>query len=240
MANPFDDNETVSAFAALSEYGKSTGTLQWDLAYPAVFEALGLAQALEGPLLDYGCGPGYVARHVAQRFGQRVIAVDPSTPAIAHAIQYQSHPNITFHHIAGPRVDHLSDASVAAAMCCFVLGEVPRPEDQLAICREIHRLLRQGGVLALITAHPETVGVQFSSCRRGEPGKRYAAGDPMTVYLHGPGGDVTLQNYYWPTSHYLSLLSSAGFEDIRQHDVHLAAGASPGQPPYLLLHARAG
>jgi SAM-dependent methyltransferase len=64
---------------------------------PALYEALLALTAGRTRALDIGCGPGKVARVLAEHFGE-VVALDPSGPMIAagQAADAGAHPNIVW------------------------------------------------------------------------------------------------------------------------------------------------
>jgi SAM-dependent methyltransferase len=150
----------------------------WLLGHSFVFAELRLAERPGATLLDFGCGPGEVADHVAHRYRTRVIGVDES-PAMLRTARRRGTPGATYHLARTGRVPSLPDACADMAMCAFVLTCLPEPDAHRQLLSEMRRLLRPGGRLALLTVNPAAYGVQFTSVRVGEPGVHYAPGDPL-------------------------------------------------------------
>ena len=189
----------------------------WALGYPFALRALGVG----GPdapriLLDYGCGPGRVAERVARSYGQRVVAVDPSTDMLAIAAQRYSHPLVTYHQVPENPPTFLADGSVDAAMMCFVFVVLPSREQLRTIAAEVWRVLRPGGRFVIIEPNPDQVGVQFATLRSGEPGMTYQDGDPRIARLLLTNGEwLELQDYFWSARTYEEILTEVGFTDLR-------------------------
>jgi SAM-dependent methyltransferase len=102
------------------------------------------AERCRGPIVDVGCGPGHVARYLADR-GARVEGVDLSPEMIAEATA--SHPAIAF------RTADMFDLPYAAGSLAGIVAFyaiVHLPTDELAgVAREFHRVLAPGGLAAI-------------------------------------------------------------------------------------------
>ncbi|MEU3283226.1 class I SAM-dependent methyltransferase [Streptomyces antibioticus] len=192
-------------------------TIGWQWGYPFVFEQLRLVRPDVRVLVDVGCGPGKVAHRAAEDHDLRVHAVDISPRMLALATARYGQPRITFHQAAGWDLPFLDDASVDAAMSCFVLVCVPRREQAQAIAAEAYRVLRPGGRFAVLNAHPGHTGVTFDSFQIGRPGAAYRAGDPIPVRLRRTDGAwVDIVDTYWPAETYHEMLSDVGFAHVWQ------------------------
>jgi SAM-dependent methyltransferase len=106
-----------------------------------------LDDALPRPstVLDVGCGPGVLCAPLLER-GHEVVALDASAPMLARARAVTSaHARAT--HVRFVRADAGSmpcaDRSVEAVVC---LGVVSYVADDVALLREIARVLAYGGV----------------------------------------------------------------------------------------------
>lgn len=182
------------------------------LGYPFVFEALQLDRAAS--VLDYGCGPGKVARRVVERCDARVVAVDPSPRMLEIATARRPHERIEYRLLDGQRIPGAPDASVDAAMCCYVFINVASLDTIRAIAAEVRRVVRPGGRFAVLDTNPDTTGVEFSTFRSGEPGRRYATGEQREVVLTTPDGELVLLDYHWPKEVYVDVLAGAGFRSV--------------------------
>lgn len=100
-----------------------------------------------GAILEVGCGPGQVARHVHE-LGARVIGTDVSATMLAVASQRS--PMIEFRHgdllaLAEP------DETYAGVLAFYAIVHL-EPGQLVVAFREMHRVLRPNG-LALIAFH---------------------------------------------------------------------------------------
>jgi ubiquinone/menaquinone biosynthesis C-methylase UbiE len=245
--------ETAYDAPTSASYTKADDKLVWAFGYPFALRALGVG-GTDAPstLLDYGCGPGQVAERVARRCDVRVIAVDASAEMLAIAAAHHGHPQVQYHRVEGNRLTFLPDASVDAAMSCFVFVVLPSREQLRAVAAEVWRVLRPGGRFVVLDPHPDHVGVQFSTFRSGEPGVTYQEGDPRTARVLLTNGEwLELRDYFWSARTYEEVLTEAGFIDLRAEAPLLADTyglADPAdsdgwdyevehtRPPLLLIH----
>jgi SAM-dependent methyltransferase len=113
--------------------------------HPVNLDRLGRQLAPNECVLDYGCGYGRVLGLLHERGYRNLIGVDPASKMVAEA--RRRFPTIRFEHLAEPPNLDLPANSVGAALLFSVLTCVPSDEGQLAIVREIYRVLRPGGLL---------------------------------------------------------------------------------------------
>jgi ubiquinone/menaquinone biosynthesis C-methylase UbiE len=108
-----------------------------------------LALAPGQTALDLGCGPGYVAAHLARLVGPsgHVHALDVNAEFVARARAVASEAGVagrvTVQHLTGDRFP-LPDVSCDRALAKNVLEYVPSAD---ATLRELHRVLKPGGTL---------------------------------------------------------------------------------------------
>lgn len=98
----------------------------------------------ESRILDYGCGYGRTLGELFNEEYYDLIGLDFSPAMIAAA--RARFPEITFHQIESSTIP-LPDASVDAVLLFTVLTCVPTDEGQRAIVKELHRVLKRGGLL---------------------------------------------------------------------------------------------
>jgi len=106
-------------------------------------------------VLDYGCGPGSYIPELAARVGQKgaVIAVDIHRLAIQRVealAKRQGLRNVKTCLTDGVHLPDLADASADVALLFDVFHMLG---DQEGVLREMHRVLRPGGVLAVNDPH---------------------------------------------------------------------------------------
>ena len=97
-----------------------------------------------GPVLDVGCGPGWLTRHLASR-GLAVSGIDVSTGMLRLA--RTNNPGIGFAAASLTQIP-IRDGALAGAFCWYVLHHVP-DEDLEAVIRELARVIAPGGSLLL-------------------------------------------------------------------------------------------
>ena len=183
------------------------------LGYENVFRALGLDRGGARVVLDYGCGPGKVARRAAHRFGVRVHALDSSIRMLELATRMRPHPLVEYSLVEDDRAPFLPDGAVDGAMACYVFINTAQEARIQRVAEEVFRIVKPGGRFVVLDTNPATTGVEFSTFRCGEPGRTYAYGDRREVRLRQDGGrDLVLIDYHWPKDVYERVLGRAGFE----------------------------
>jgi len=95
-------------------------------------------------ILDFGCGYGRSLGELFASGYRNLIGVDFSPAMIAAA--RARFPEVTFQVIQSSTIP-LSDASVDGTLLFSVLTCVPTDDGQRALVRELHRVLRPGGLL---------------------------------------------------------------------------------------------
>jgi 2-polyprenyl-3-methyl-5-hydroxy-6-metoxy-1,4-benzoquinol methylase len=102
---------------------------------------------LQGPVLDLGCGPGMLLAALGP--AQRVIGLDVSLEWLVVAQRLTSAAGVTAELAAGhAEAMPLATGTVGAVAALDVLEHVG---DQAAMIREVDRVLKVGGVLAMAT-----------------------------------------------------------------------------------------
>jgi 2-polyprenyl-3-methyl-5-hydroxy-6-metoxy-1,4-benzoquinol methylase len=188
----------------------------------AILQAI--ARAPMGPLLDVGCGEGWMARAVAAE-GRRVVGVDSSPPLIEAARQASP--------FDGPRFEHATYAALsersselggpfAVAVCNFALLDQNLAEALTAI----RATLSCAGVLLIQTVHP------FTACGDGVYENAWRE---ETFDAFGGSFPSPMPWYFRTIASWLEELHSAGFvlESITEP---MAPGGV--RPLSLLIRAR--
>lgn len=106
-------------------------------------------------VIELGCGTAYVAAWAAQRGARRVVGIDNSARQLATArrLAAQHGIDLTLHHgIAEDVPEPAESFDVAVSEYGAVLWA-----DPTAFLSEARRLLRTGGILAMLTSHPLAV-----------------------------------------------------------------------------------
>jgi ubiquinone/menaquinone biosynthesis C-methylase UbiE len=122
----------------------------------------------EGCLVDVGCGPGYLAAKISQRYPDlKVICLDVSelTAIIAkHNWPSDSHDNLEFLIGDAQRLP-ISDTSVDFVISSLSLHHWP---DALVAFREIHRILRPGGQFLIFDLRRDGSGYFYYALKIGQ------------------------------------------------------------------------
>ena len=108
----------------------------------------------EGRVLDYGCGPGYLIRHLLQR-GLACEGLDFSTGTVERVrAQFDGHPLFRGATVATQLPTPLEDASIDLLLSVEMVEHL-FDEQLLPTFREFHRVLRPGGTLVVTTPNEE-------------------------------------------------------------------------------------
>ena len=148
--------------------------------------------------LEIGCGAGRVTRALSEVFGE-VYAVDVSSEMIRQAkAGLADRPNVHLFQNNGTDLKVLGDQTVDFAFSSIVFQHIPSREVIETYVREVHRLLRPGGLFkfqvqgdsSMATAPDDTwLGVPFSDEQAVQMALRCGF-EPR--YRHGAGGQ-----YFW-------------------------------------------
>jgi ubiquinone/menaquinone biosynthesis C-methylase UbiE len=115
-------------------------------------------------VLDFGCGPGFVARQAA-RFAKNVVAVDVSAGALACARVLNSVPNLKYVKTNHKDLAVIASESVDAAITFAVLQHLN--DEQVAhFLKEFHRVIKPGGkAICHVAVDPPKEPRSDSECR---------------------------------------------------------------------------
>jgi SAM-dependent methyltransferase len=145
---PSRDNVRASYDRVASEYARRiAGELANKPLDRALLDALAERVRGAGPVADLGCGPGHVARYLADR-GADVFGLDLSPEMVARARGL--HPGIPFA-VGDLAALDSADGAWAGAVAYYSLIHLPRDAVAAAL-REIARALRPGAPL-LVAFH---------------------------------------------------------------------------------------
>jgi ubiquinone/menaquinone biosynthesis C-methylase UbiE len=218
-------------------FEKDAETL-WRLGYPAVIKHL--EPLTNRYILDYGCGSGIFSRYLIDR-GARVTGVDVSTTMIEVA-RLKDPENTGYHTISSGEMDFLADKSFDYAVSNFVLCTVPSLDEIRTIIKEIHRVLKPGGLFIIMNSNWErSNGREFISYKLEysddlRPGKRINAilkSDPPIIF----------EDYFWPRDDYNQLLKECGFTVQTIEEPVATANKAPWidevtHPPFIIIVAK--
>jgi SAM-dependent methyltransferase len=129
---------------------------RWRKETPWLVEDMGarLSITADSHVLDYGCGPGRIAKGLIERFGCRVVGVDSSKSMRQHAPEYVLSERFT---VWSPDVlDKMVEKGTRfdQACCVWVIQHVPDPR---LVIRRLHAALRPGGRLYVLNGRTRCV-----------------------------------------------------------------------------------
>lgn len=101
-------------------------------------------------VLDAGCGAGHYAAALVER-GASVLGVEGSSALVTHARARLGDRAEVIRHDLDTPLGLLPDATFDGVVCALVLHHL---RDRPQLLRELARVLRPGGWLALSTTHP--------------------------------------------------------------------------------------
>ena len=103
-----------------------------------------VVEAGGGPVLDVGCGPGWLTRHLASR-GLAVSGIDVSSAMLR--LSRNHNPGLGFAAATLTQIP-VADDALAGVFCWYVVHHVPDEDLERAI-REVARVIAPGGSLLL-------------------------------------------------------------------------------------------
>ncbi|MDL4773833.1 MULTISPECIES: class I SAM-dependent methyltransferase [Thermomonosporaceae] len=171
-------------------------------AYNALYDrpaVLGLAGDVSGKtVLDAACGPGFYAAELLRR-GARVIGCDQS-PTFVELARDRSggRADLRVHDLSEP-LDWVPDGSVDLVLMALAVHYL---DDQVALLRELRRVLAPGGALVLSTEHPMTAWLRL--------GGSYFAEEPVEESLNDEA-DWPVRMWRRPLTSIVAQFREAGF-----------------------------
>lgn len=119
--------------------------------------------ALAGPVLDVGCGPGFLCEELLSR-GHAVGGVDPSKRNVARARERLARrPGFLGAAVGEGESLPLADAQAGALFLIEVLEHLAA-ESRGRLLAELHRVLRPGGVFVATTPNQEDLDAKKVAC----------------------------------------------------------------------------
>ncbi len=130
-------------------------------AYNALYDrpaVLGLVGDVSGKsVFDAACGPGFYAAELLER-GARVSGCDASPTLVALARERTAgRADLRVHDLTEP-LTWVSDASADLVVLALAVHYI---DDRVALLKELRRILKPSGALALSTEHPSTTWLRL-------------------------------------------------------------------------------
>lgn len=190
-------------------------------------------------LLDYGGGPGLFLAQWLQRGGGAATHFDPSPEMRANAASRLAPAIANGVVTVADDPTALPSASFDAVTFHAVWMCLASRDECVAVLREIHRLLRSGGVLLASVTHPCFHDRPFSTFRPSLPMERYLdEGTPFKVELHDAAHSVEITDYHYSVGEHVRQLGTAGFQIAAMHEYpDLPRETQPHAYPWLMFEA---
>lgn len=150
-------------------------------------------------VLDFGCGPGFLARETSRRVA-RVVACDVSRGVIACARHLNPAPNVTYVTNGVADLRRVPDASIDLVYSFAVLQHL-RKRQARAFAEEFARVLKPGGA-----------GVCHTILRAADQANEY---DPKGWMQRR----VMLRMVYYAEDELRAVLAEAGFADVQVREI---------------------
>jgi SAM-dependent methyltransferase len=145
MSDPVTDSIRESYDRLAEEYARRiSGELQHKPLDRELLDRFVKQSRGRGDLCDMGCGPGHVARYLRDA-GASVFGLDLSSAMVEQARKLN--PDIPFREGNMLSLD-VADETVAGIAAFYAIVNIPRPSLPV-VFREMHRVLRSGGLLLL-------------------------------------------------------------------------------------------
>ena len=164
--------------------------------------------------LDFGCGSGsFISLLKSNDF--QVEGMDVSPDMLAQALK--ANKNIPFTHI-DPATIPREDQTYDLVLICFVLVEIGDFDHFTATLREIHRVLKPGGICLILGGSKARYlpGRQWLHIQSGFPSQPpLESGSSVKVHLKGT--DITFDDYYWSEDDHRKACESVGLDLLAVH-----------------------
>ncbi|MEV6771548.1 methyltransferase domain-containing protein [Nocardia sp. NPDC051030] len=173
-------------------------------------------------VIDIGCGPGKLARVLAEQVGAqgRVLGIDPSEPMVEYATAH-SPKNCSFELGAAQSLAQ-PDASFDVVTSTFAMHHIPEAERDTALAA-MFRVLRPGGRLLLADIRPAH-GVHGFVMRTMAHVSAHRHGGHEHGTGHDPLAEVDIRRYR-------DSLQRIGFTDIEFTELPFSVGVLTATKP---------
>jgi SAM-dependent methyltransferase len=200
-------------------YARVQGDLRQRFLHPAMVRTVLECCQQKVSLLDYGSGPGELARSLAPHFS-RIVLSDCSAAALA--IARARMPNAE---VLPPDELFANRDLFDTILFVLVLTTIVGQEEAARTLRELRRKLAVGGVFVFASTHPCFTFRALAAVAYDGPGAPYRV--PI-------GPEVEVVEYHRPLENVLNLLAGAGFQLVQAREVYdsLAYYQERGEEPH--------
>lgn len=155
--------------------------------------------------LDHGCGAGRSTRFLRD-WGFRVVGVDANPDMLQEARLRD--PAGDYRQVSGSRLPFRA-GRFDLVLQSFVMIEYRSKDELLATLNEFRRVVRDGGVVVIVTADRSYYSLPWRSFIPSARKRRLRSGDLASVRLRGR--KLRFLDTYWTDADYHELFHEAGF-----------------------------
>lgn len=163
--------------------------------------------------LDYGCGAGRSTRFL-KNLGLDVAGVDINQDMLAQAVSRDK--STRYHHIQSEQVP-FENESFDIVFSSFVFLEISTKKEIEKIFREMMRVLKNDGVIIVITSSMEVYKGNWVGFKYDFPENKRDIQSGETFKLQFQGTEIILYDYLWTDEDYKQILDRLGLRIIEHH-----------------------
>jgi SAM-dependent methyltransferase len=191
------------------------------------FSVLGSVKGTQ--VLDVACGEGFYSRQFADKGAARVVGVDSSAEMIRYGQESEdAEPRgIRYHVYDAAQMPILGEFDLVAAT--YLLHYALDVDHMRTMCEKMAANLRPGGRLLTLVPNPalDPGRTHFDKYGFSVDWPRNATdGDDITLKVNAGGFTIPMSLKYWSAATYEQVLMTAGFSDIRWHQLFASPNAS--------------
>ncbi|EFI5801447.1 TPA: class I SAM-dependent methyltransferase [Escherichia coli] len=184
-----------------------------DLELPTLKRLMGNLSGLN--VLDFGCGPGLIARWLRNMGATRIVGYDISEGMLNYARQYEEKEKLGIEYISDIKEEQHDYFDVVLAI--YVIPYATTHEELQAMIYDMYRLLKPGGRLITLPFHPDfnadpeyyrPFGLRLSEIQPR------ADGSQIGLNLCYPPYDVNITAHYWSRQTLNNTLRQVGFQTV--------------------------
>ena len=191
--------------------------------------------------LDYGCGAGRSTR-LLRYLGFNVTSVDTSQKMIKQAMNID--PDGLYSVIKSGDLPY-DDGTFDLVYSSLVLFDITTLAEMTSICREIQRVLKDGGTFIVVTGSVGMYKYEYLTIEGRFPeNQNLKSGD--LAKLHIKPVDITFSDVYWEDRDYKKVFDDAGLNLIEtRYPIGLKSESAPWKDelkysPYVIYTLRKG
>ncbi|MGF6189339.1 class I SAM-dependent methyltransferase [Serratia sp. 2723] len=221
------DPATFDEYAGLYEK-----MLSWpyrkELELPTLEKLMGDLTGLN--VLDFGCGPGVIARWLNKCGASYIVGHDISVGMLNYARRREEKEKLGIQYIS--QIDGKYSEHFDIVLAIYVMPYATHHKDLLTMSQTMAKVLKPGGRLITLPIHPD-----FNSdpeyyrpfgLRLIEEQPR-ADGSQVRLHLCHPPYDVNIQANYWSRQTLEDTLYQAGFQTVKWQPLNVPANTLPAE-----------